>query len=84
MVCHVMAGFQKKDPCFVPGSTLELILPMEELLPFLLPKCETWIEEMESMFGDSSAAARNFLKDLLIFVAQVDVQDGMHLSLIHI
>ena len=77
MVCHAMAGFQKKDPHFVPGSTLELILPMEEPLPLLLPKYETWIEEMESEFGDSSTAAQNFLKDLLIFVVQVAVQDSI-------
>jgi hypothetical protein len=28
-VCKVMAGFSKEEPYFVPGTTLELLSPIE-------------------------------------------------------
>lgn len=74
----VMAGCGKDEPYFVARTLLQLPWNDEECCHFIFPQIDTWREQAASVNGDNSEAARNFLFEVLPFLARVAVQDGVY------
>jgi hypothetical protein len=74
----VMAGCGKDEPYFVSRTLLELPWTDEECCHFIFPQVDTWREQAASVNGDNSEAARNFLFEVLPFLARVAVEDGIY------
>jgi len=74
----VMAGCGKDEPYFVARTLLQLPWTDEECCHFIFPLIDTWREQTASVNGDDSEAGRNFLYEVLPFLARVAVQDGIY------
>ena len=79
-VMKCMAGFSQDDDYFIPRA--DLLLPdwmNEELLVnTLFPDYHMWTLEQQSVLGEKTDAAQNFLYVLLPFLAKVIFQDGVY------
>jgi hypothetical protein len=77
--CKVMAGFSKAEGYFVEREFVTLPLPIEQLIHLLLPLHDQWVSQSLSLRGDKSAAARKFLYEIIPYMVEVVVQDGIYL-----
>jgi hypothetical protein len=77
--CKVMAGFSKEEAHFIPEEYLKMPWDMHVLTRLLLPGYSRWLIEAASPLGDKSSCCRHFLIDILPFLVQVLVQDGIFL-----
>jgi hypothetical protein len=77
--CKVMAGFSRSEAHFVPEEYLTMPWDMNFLIVALLPMYPKWLEEAASLHGDKSSCCRHFLNDILPFLVEVVVQDGIFL-----
>jgi hypothetical protein len=77
-VMRVMAGFQTKEEYYVPRSLLNLPWEQEQIVSAVFPQYKTWVQQYLSPDGDHSKAAKNFLEELLPFLAIVALQDGIY------
>jgi hypothetical protein len=75
----VMAGFSQDESYFVPRTSVELPRPIEELCHLLLPKLAEWRRQAASRQGDKSSCCRHFLWDIVPFLVEILVQDGIYL-----
>ena len=73
-----MAGFTKEEAYFVPRCFLPLPIPINELEELLVPELSNWRIQSQSVGGDNTNAARNFLYDTIPFMLEVAVQDGIY------
>ncbi len=84
-ILRVMAGFSftenrgKTNSCIyhVPRSFINLPWTDNEIVHFIFPNIDSWQEQYQSPEGDQSEAAKNFLFEMLPFLAKVVVQDGI-------
>ena len=74
-----MAGFSKEEAHFVPEQLLEMPWDMNLLIEYLLPKYPQWVREAASAQGDKSTCCKHFLNDIIPFLVEVLVQDGIFL-----
>jgi len=82
-VCVCLAGFlpnKPNDSYFVPRTTIGLPgnFSRDQLTNILFPNRETWISEVSSLQGDNSKGAKHFLFEVLPFLSEVIVQDGIY------
>jgi hypothetical protein len=77
--CRVMAGFSKHEAYFVGREHLILPLEIGVLIRTLLPRYDTWLAQAASPHGDKSTACKTFLQDIIPYMVQVIVQDGIYL-----
>ena len=71
----VMAGFARTEVYNVPRAEISIPFERPELLVF--PHIDVWRAQMQSPMGDKSIAARHFLCEMLPWLAEVVVQDGV-------
>jgi hypothetical protein len=76
--CKVMAGFGREEGYFVEREFLQPPWETEELINFLLPKYSAWLQQAASRHGDKSSACRRFLNDIIPYMVEVIVQDGVY------
>jgi len=75
----VMAGFSQDESYFVPRTFVATPLPIEQLCHLLLPNLAEWRIQAESPQGDKSTCCRHFLWDIVPFLVEILVQDGIFL-----
>ena len=73
----VMAGFEKNEPYFVPRSLLQLPYPILWYVQKLLPNYTTWVQQQSERNGDKSSCGKKFIHDLIPYLIEVLVQDGV-------
>lgn len=76
-VMHVMSGFARDDSFFVPRC--DIVFPDEwgDITKLVFPNIDIWRAQADAPNGDKSNAAKNFLYEMLPFLALVVVQDGI-------
>jgi hypothetical protein len=75
----VMAGFSQEESYYVPRTLIDLPLPIDQLCHLLLPKLTEWRTQAESPLGDKTSCCRQFLYEVLPFLVEILVQDGIYL-----
>jgi hypothetical protein len=75
--CKVMAGFSKSEAHLVPEEYLTMPWDIKLLIGLLIPKYPQWLQEAASVQGDKSSCCRHFLNDIIPFLVEVLVQDGI-------
>lgn len=75
----VMAGFSQDESYFVPRTFVELPVPIDQLVHIILPKLAEWRMQAESPHGDKTTCCRKFLYEILPYLVEVLVQDGIYL-----
>lgn len=75
----VMAGFSVKESYFVPRTLIGLPYSAESLCTMLLPRLADWRAEADSCIGDKSTCCSKFLHEILPFLVEILVQDGIYL-----
>jgi hypothetical protein len=75
----VMAAFEKDEPYFHGSSNLEHPVPVGTLIDFLLPNYRMWKRQANSAEGDKSSCCRKFLNEVIPYLVEVLVQDGIFL-----
>jgi hypothetical protein len=73
-----MAGFSKEEMYFLSRMFLELPNDREALCHALLPQLETWRNESKRRGGDHSECANNFLYEVIPYLVEVLIQDGIY------
>jgi hypothetical protein len=76
-VMHVMAGFARDDAYFVPRCDIAIPAEWGDITKLVFPNIDVWRFQCAAPNGDKSQAARNFLNEMLPFLALVVVQDGI-------
>lgn len=78
----VMSGFRKDEPRFVkeehvvlPGNRNQYI---EECIDVLIPRYKDYVGQQKSALGDKSKCAETFLYDIIPFLVETVVQDGIY------
>lgn len=82
-VCTCLAGFlpnRKGDEYFVPRSMIGTPgdMNVEQICHLLFPDYERWNNEQRSDGGDKSKGAIHFLMEVIPFLSEVIVQDGIY------
>ena len=72
-----MAGFSKSEAKFIPEEYLTMPWDIKLLIGLLLPMYPQWLQEAASVQGDKSSCCRHFLNDIIPFLIEVLVQDGI-------
>ena len=78
-----MSGFPKTDVYFVRGRAT-LVHDRHSwgaITKLLLPKIDKWREESDSNGGDKSECAKTFLYEILPWLVEVLVQDGIYFTM---
>jgi hypothetical protein len=75
----VMAAFEKDEPYFHGSSSVSHPIGIRVLLDYLLPNYRGWCRQSNSVMGDKSSCCRKFLNQVLPFLVEVLVQDGIYL-----
>jgi hypothetical protein len=75
-VLLVMSGFTKRDDYFVPRLELDIDWTEEELASFLFPQLNIWRAQQQSERGDKTAAAADFLFNIIPFFSGVLARSG--------
>jgi hypothetical protein len=75
----VMAAFEKDEPYFHGSSNLQHPVPVPTLINFLLPNYASWVRQANSVVGDKSICCRKFLHEVIPYLVEVLVQDGIYL-----
>jgi hypothetical protein len=75
----VMASFEKDEPYFHGSSNLQHPVPVPTLIDFLLPNYRRWKREANSLEGNKSSCCRKFLDEVIPYLVEVLVQDGIFL-----
>jgi hypothetical protein len=73
-----MAGFSKEEIYFLSRMFLELPNAREALCHALLPQLETWRNQSKCPGGDHSECANNFLYEVIPYLIEVLIQDGIY------
>ena len=77
-VLKVLAGFHKRDIYTVPRTDITFEeLTNTPIVELIFPNINIWKAQRDGIDGDKSVAARNFLDELLPFLARVVLQDGI-------
>jgi hypothetical protein len=75
----VMASFEKDEPYFHGSSNLQPPVAWATLMDYLLPHFREWVRQANSPIGDKSLCRKKFLNQVLPFLVEVLVQDGIYL-----
>ena len=75
--CAVMAGFVRGEPYHCHRALIKLEHNIEWYLDKLLPRYRAYKKEYNDMFGDKSEMCFRFLFELLPWLVEVLVQDGI-------
>jgi hypothetical protein len=75
----VMAHFEKDEPYFHGSSNVQHPVGIPVLTNYLLPNYCMWCNQSNSAEGDKSSCCRKFLNQVLPFLVEVLVQDGIYL-----
>jgi hypothetical protein len=75
----VMAAFEKDEPYFHGSSNLQPPVAWGTLMDYLLPQYRDWKRQANSLNGDKSQCCNKFLNQVLPFLVEVLVQDGIYL-----
>ena len=73
-----MAGFRLNEEYHVPRTHIALPHCIDFYMRLLFPNVVRWRAEVQSGFGDKSTCAKNFIYDLLPWLTQVLVQNGIY------
>lgn len=76
--CKVMAGHKKDEAYFVEREFLDLPQDIGTLINLLLPSYSKWVRQASSKHGDKSIACRKFLNEIIPYMVEVFVQDGIY------
>jgi hypothetical protein len=60
-------------------DTADYAFTVMEYTSFLLPNYDTWIRQSQSANGDKSSCCRKFLFDIIPYLVEVLLQDGIFL-----
>ena len=75
----VMAAFEKDEPYFHGSFHVQHPVGIPVLMDYLLPNYRLWCNQSNSAQGDKSSCCRKFLNQVLPFLVEVLVQDGIYL-----
>ena len=80
VVMKAMAGFKTGEAYYIPRSEIEFpeFTSLHDIIMCVLPCYDQWKREHESIYGDQSEAAKNFIGKLIPFLATVVFQDGIY------
>ena len=73
-----MAGYDAKEPYFLPRGMVDTPMPIHDCEEILLPKLNEWRAQLNHDSGDKTAAAQNFLNKFIPFIIEVVLQDGIY------
>jgi hypothetical protein len=76
--CKVMAGFAKDEGYFIEREFLDPPFPIRTLIDTLLPSYSRWLLEAASPEGDKTTLCRKFLGEIIPYMVEVVVQDGIY------
>jgi hypothetical protein len=79
-VCTTIAGFVPgKEEYFVPRTSIKIPCPIIDIVRVLFPNYDTWIEETDDPErGDKTVASQHFLKNVIPYLTEVILQDGIY------
>jgi hypothetical protein len=72
-----MAGFAKDEGYFIECEFIDPPFPIRTLIDTLLPSYSRWLLEAATPEGDKSALCRKFLGEIIPYMVEVVVQDGI-------
>ena len=73
-----MGGFKKEEPYYIGRSHIKLDYDIEWYCDKLLPRINKWQAQSRAPNGDGSTCAQKFLNQMLPWLVQVLVQDGIY------
>jgi hypothetical protein len=73
-----MAGFAKEELYFIARMSLDMPNDINELSEALLPELKKWREQAKKRGGDHSDCADNFLNEVIPYLVEVLIQDGIY------